>query len=137
MIATSKKRGRKPKPYVCPWNNETIDGLYLCKDGRWRIVETGEKFREADPRRAVARFRQWQSRQLRSNVLIPIPPMPANTDPDAWGAVAAVLCHELGAGYHHAPSDESLVLHVPANLDPVLLLRTIPEDVYYAHVAQD
>ena len=53
MNPTPKKRGRKPVPYVCPWNNETIDGLCLCPDGRWRIVETGVKFTEPDPRRAV------------------------------------------------------------------------------------
>jgi len=35
------------------------------------------------------------------------------------------------------PGDRSLMLDVPATLDPILLLRAIPEDVYYTHMAQD
>lgn len=41
MPLTQKRKGRKPKPYVCHWNNETIDGLYSGPKNRWRIVEIG------------------------------------------------------------------------------------------------
>jgi integrase len=58
MPATGKKRGRKPKPYVCPWNNKTIDGLRRRpSDGRWELAD-GRTFVEPDERKAVDRFRE-------------------------------------------------------------------------------
>ena len=42
MNSMPKERGRKPKPFSFPWNNETIDCLYKCPGDRWRIVSIGE-----------------------------------------------------------------------------------------------
>ena len=50
------KRGRPQKPYETSWG-EMVPGLYKCPDGRWRISSTGQKFTEADERRAVVHFR--------------------------------------------------------------------------------
>lgn len=137
MTTPPKKRGRKPRPYVCPWNNETIDGLYHCPDGRWRVNATGHKFSEPDPRRAVARFRKEQARQQGTKTFIPLPLDLNVPDPDLDGAIEFLLRHELGAGQHHAATDDSLVLRIPEGLDPISLLRAIPEDAYYAYVAED
>src|SRR5882672_3192170 len=52
--------GRKQKPFQTSWG-DIIPGLARGNDHRWRIVATGERFRESDERRAVARFRQWQA----------------------------------------------------------------------------
>lgn len=52
------KAGRKPKPYVTSWG-EVVAGLARQgNDGRWRVVETGQRFTEPDERRAVRRFRE-------------------------------------------------------------------------------
>lgn len=56
MKSTRKKTGRKAKPHKTTYDGTTIDGLYHCPDGRWRITATGEKFTEADERLAVQRF---------------------------------------------------------------------------------
>jgi hypothetical protein len=54
--STPKKRGRKQRPYVCPWDGRTIDGLSREPNGRWRIIGTHTRFREPDERLAVARY---------------------------------------------------------------------------------
>jgi integrase len=36
--------------------------LYRGADHRWRIIATGERFREPDERRAVQKFRDWQAK---------------------------------------------------------------------------
>jgi hypothetical protein len=137
MTTPPKKRGRKPRPYVCPWNNATIDGLYHCPDGRWRITATGEKFSEADPRRAVTRFREWEARQQGNRVFISLPLDSSTPSGSLSSAVDFIVRHELGPGEHRAPHDDSLVLRIPSSVDPIALLRAIPEDAYYAHVAND
>src|SRR5436309_3546255 len=134
MNSTHHKRGRKPKPYVCPWNNETVDGLYRCPDGRWRINATGEKFTERDPILAVGEFRRRESRRLGIDALVPIALGPVNQDPDLNGAMEFLLRTELGAGEHRGPVDDSLVLKIPADAaDPVSLARSIPTASLWGH----
>ena len=48
--------GRRQKPYQTSWK-EVIAGLAHDTDGKWRIVATGQKFRESDERKAVTRAR--------------------------------------------------------------------------------
>ncbi len=136
MNSTKKKRGRKAKPYVCPWNGKTIDGLYLCPDGRWRITETGEKFTESDPMRAVLRFHRWQARHRGTEAAIRLPaPLTSSCEDD--GAIEAVLRHELGAGEHRAASDESLILTIPEAAGPISLHRSLPADAIWAHLRDE
>lgn len=47
---------RPTKPFFAPWLGKHITGLCRQPDGRWRIVATGERFREPDERRAVEHF---------------------------------------------------------------------------------
>lgn len=47
---------RPTKPFFADWLNEHITGLCRLPDGRWRMVATGKRFREPDPRKAVERF---------------------------------------------------------------------------------
>ncbi|MFA9480433.1 tyrosine-type recombinase/integrase [Phycisphaerales bacterium AB-hyl4] len=64
------KKGRPHKPYRTSWG-ENIDGLRRrSSDGRWVIVQTGKMFSEADERRAVNRFRQWQAEQKQAEITI-------------------------------------------------------------------
>lgn len=56
-MAKQGRRGRPRKSYTTSWG-EPVEGLARDTDGRWRIVETGYRYSEADERRAVARFRQ-------------------------------------------------------------------------------
>ena len=139
MNSTKKKRGRKAKPYLCPWDGKTIDGLYHCHDGRWRMTETGEKFSESDPRLAVLRFRRWQARHRGTEALIrlPDPLAPSCEDDDHQGAVEAILRHELGVGEHRAATDESLILTIPEANDPFGLHRSLPSDAIWAHVRDE
>jgi integrase len=51
------KMGRPQKPYQTSWG-EVVPGLTKDTNGRWRIVTTGERFRELDERLAVLRFRR-------------------------------------------------------------------------------
>src|SRR5438105_373042 len=47
---------RPQKPYQTSWG-EIVAGLARGDDRRWRIIQTGERFREEDERKAIARFR--------------------------------------------------------------------------------
>lgn len=136
MHSTAKKRGRKAKPYVCPWNGKTIDGLYHCPDGRWRITETGEKFTESDPRLAVLRFHRWQARHRGSEALVKLSD-PLETTDDHAGAVEAVLRYDLGPGEHRAASDDSLILTIPKTADAITLHRGLPADAIWAHLRDE
>jgi integrase len=49
------KVGRRSKPYRTSWGVEVF-GLAHDTDGRWRIVATGEKWRDTDERKAVRKF---------------------------------------------------------------------------------
>jgi integrase len=51
----ASRAGRKQKPHRTEWG-ATIYGLAHDSDGRWRVVATGHRYREADERRAVAKF---------------------------------------------------------------------------------
>jgi integrase len=51
------QRGRKAKHHVTN-AGETITGLIKQKDGRWRILATGERFTAESEAEAIARFRQ-------------------------------------------------------------------------------
>src|SRR5262245_3459265 len=50
------KIGRPQKPYQSQFG--PIAGLARDTDGRWRIVATGQKFREDNEAAAIARFRR-------------------------------------------------------------------------------
>lgn len=65
------KTGRKTKPYRTTWG-ETIDGLYKCPDGRWRITATGERFTEHDERSAVMKFRRFEAKRQNPENLVPL-----------------------------------------------------------------
>jgi integrase len=72
MKTTQAKRGRKPRPYVCPWNNETIDGLRRRpSDGRWETAD-GRTFVEPDERLAVARYLKMTKRGPEMAVVLPV-----------------------------------------------------------------
>ncbi len=51
------KIGRKQKPYEST-NGKTIPGLAQDKDGRWRIIATGQRFTETDEQRAIAKAKK-------------------------------------------------------------------------------
>src|SRR5438552_338374 len=56
-MKVSKKRGRKPAPYVTS-QGEVIPGLRHRKhDGRW-ILSDGRTFTESDEQKAIERFRE-------------------------------------------------------------------------------
>lgn len=71
-MARQARRGRPAKSYTTSWG-ETINGLARGNDGRWRIIATGQRFTEADERRAkraikravkhgvLSRVDQWYS----------------------------------------------------------------------------
>lgn len=50
------KTGRKAQHYEHPQTGKPIIGLIRQKDGRWRVLETGERFTESDPIKAIDRF---------------------------------------------------------------------------------
>ncbi|MGA2499148.1 MAG: hypothetical protein ABSH20_15515 [Tepidisphaeraceae bacterium] len=55
--------GRKQTPYIVqagPDKGKVIQGLYRATDGRWKILETGERFTETDEFKAISRFREWE-----------------------------------------------------------------------------
>ena len=55
------RRGRKPRHYVDS-KNSTINGLYhYPRSDRWRVMDNGQEFREADEKCAIARFRAIQA----------------------------------------------------------------------------
>lgn len=137
MTSLPKKRGRKPKPFVCPWNNETVDGLYRCTDGRWRIVATGTKFSESDARLAVLRFRREEAKRRGTEALVQLPLPRFDSADDLHGAVEFLIRNELGAAEHRASGDDSLVLKIPANTDPMALLRAFPDEALWAHVRNE
>ena len=58
-----RKRGRRHKAYRTTWGEEVPGLYYHDRERRWRIVATGERFREPDERAAVNRFRAWQAEQ--------------------------------------------------------------------------
>lgn len=66
----NKKKGRPTKPYRTSWG-EHIEGLRKKGEGRWFITAAKKEFREQDERRAVHRFRQWESEHLQHTVVIP------------------------------------------------------------------
>ena len=79
------KQGRPQKP------DENLGGgspgLNHCPDGRWRMTDTGQKYTEADERRAVARSRAMNAS--------------ATIDPPAMfraGPPGAACLAEAGAG---------------------------------------
>jgi hypothetical protein len=41
MTTTKSKAGHKLISYRRSSDNKTIDGLYKCPDGRWKVVATG------------------------------------------------------------------------------------------------
>lgn len=49
--------GREQKPSQTSWG-EIIPGLAHDVDGRWPVVATGRRFREADEHAAVQHFRE-------------------------------------------------------------------------------
>lgn len=62
---------RPQKPYQTTWG-EVIPGLSKApNDGRWRIVETGQKFTEPDEQRAIAKFRSFQNKNAKINLELP------------------------------------------------------------------
>ena len=56
----SNRAGRPPKAYRTTWG-EVISGLDRQSDGRWRIIESGYRFTEANESRAIQKFRQLTS----------------------------------------------------------------------------
>ena len=54
------KLRRPRRPYQTSWG-EVVAGLAQDSNGRWRVVATGERFREQDERLAVLRFRRLQT----------------------------------------------------------------------------
>lgn len=65
------KIGRPTKPFHPAWSVDPIAGLAKQKDGRWRIIATGERFSESDERRAVQKFLDWKARQGMATVNVP------------------------------------------------------------------
>ena len=71
-IKTGKRKaGRRQAPYRTSWGEE-IYGLHKDKDGRWRITATNERYTEADERRAVQRFRAWETKENPSDVTLSV-----------------------------------------------------------------
>jgi hypothetical protein len=57
--------GSQQKRYRASWGKD-IQGLYKCPDDRWGIGVTGRKVTEADERRAVDRFGEWDAKNTPS-----------------------------------------------------------------------
>jgi hypothetical protein len=55
-MAIQAKTGRKKVHHVTKYSGETIDGLSLMPDGRWRVIGTQIRFTEPDERKAVLKF---------------------------------------------------------------------------------
>jgi len=74
-------------------------GLYRCPDGRWRINATGAKFTEADERRAVQKFREWQAanRPVAATVTLDAPYLAGLPTLQASTPVASVNGQEMPA----------------------------------------
>jgi len=51
------KTGRKRNDYKDPTTGLPVVGLSRRPDGRWRIIGTNSTFREADPQKAIARYK--------------------------------------------------------------------------------
>ena len=70
MTSDTKRRGRPSRAYRSTIDGKEVHGLYrLPGSNRWRIVATGERFTEADERRAIQRFRDWEAQ---GTVAVPI-----------------------------------------------------------------
>ncbi|MCX5658307.1 MAG: hypothetical protein NTW19_01125 [Planctomycetota bacterium] len=53
------RAGQPQKAYRTSWG-QLIDGLYRGSDLRWRVVATGQRFREPDERLAIMKFKNLQ-----------------------------------------------------------------------------
>jgi hypothetical protein len=67
-------RGRHQKPYQPSWGGDPVVGLYRCHDGRWRINAINHRYTEADERRAIQKFQDWQQQNHPSTISLPIDP---------------------------------------------------------------
>lgn len=133
------KRGRRAKPHTAKFNGKTYEGLYKKPNSNiWRIVETGKQFRCDDEREAVIRFQHDLARAKGLEALVPIPALSREDidDPDAEGAIAAVLLHELGEGEHRAKGDETLVLRIKRD-DPLSIFRALPATALWSYVRDE
>ena len=97
MTSHPKKRGR-PTAFHRMADGTKIDGLSRTTDGRWKVSPgpgqpTIIKFREADERLAVAKFRELQARSGKLEEVF----VAVGTYPTVAEAVVAGLQHQLDA----------------------------------------
>ena len=86
-IGVKRKTGRKHKAFISS-RGETIPGLAHDTDGKWRIVETGQKFREANEELAVLKAKKILH-ELSGGGLVRVGV--ANTDPAFPEAMKAAI----------------------------------------------
>src|SRR5687767_14907134 len=69
MVKSTSNRGRPKAQYKPKLGGDPIIGLMRLKDGRWR-ASGPEKFTftEPDEKLAIAHFREWEARQVGSNL---------------------------------------------------------------------
>ena len=129
MTSTKKKTGRHTKPHVTTYDGTTIDGLYKCPDGRWRITATGQKFTEPDERLAVARFRQWEGRSPHRKVTF-VEPISA----DQWKTVTTADLSTTEGAFHVMDAlrpRKRFGAADGADNSPAGVLTDIPEDILF------
>lgn len=116
---------RPQKPYFAPWLNEYINGLTRAPDGRWRIMATGERFREPDERQAVLKF--WAKTGQNDKVaLLPVADMPASGANVDQMQIAAGEIQESQQVFAEITEDNQIVFS-----------RALPENAFWALVRKE
>lgn len=117
---------RPQKPFFADWigpAGEHVTGLCRQPDGRWRILSTGERFSQTDPRKAVAYFKSKQP-----SVEVPILQLKADE------ATRRKIVKKGTAVFLLQTMRQSFV---EMRSDPEAVQYPIPEAIYWSRVAED
>lgn len=124
LTTTPKKRGRPQARYRCRDGTE-VQGLTRFSDGRWKISATGQTFVEPDEALAIARFREWQSKQ--EGAMVDIPTTHATIDEAADAFV------------HRIQSDDRTYIDLPvdpSDAEPIMVSNWQPSPAVWAWFRQ-
>jgi integrase len=129
MSGTVFCMARPQKPHHQSWDNRPVMGLAHDRDGRWRVIATGQKFSEPDERKAIARFYT-----MIAPAQVAIPTMRTNR------TNLQLVYGPDGKGTFHREMDESLLWdwfrdQIKADAQNVAKRTGIPEIAHLQHLA--
>ena len=129
---TPTRRGRHSIPHRTAWGAE-VHGLYRIPGPRhrWRIVATGERFTEADERRAVQKFRDWEAQNRPTAVNVPSTVVDNLVRDPATGTVSVIFQRPLTQGQDFWPWLRKLLVDHP---EYVARMTGLPEVAGLRHL---